>query len=298
MAAASPRWWERLGDALVYSHAWIGLCAAAQALSTYWFIARREEVDAMLALYALLLFGATVSFYGFHRLYGLRKQLPHVREPRWWAVYRLRRVIAALVLAGLVATLYLAAQLPREWLWRLAVPGAVSALYAVPLLRGVRLRDSGRLKALWLSVGWVWLCVYVPLDATGATPAYALLGERLCFLLALTLPFDYRDVAHDRAEGVRTWPQRLGRAACRWASLGFLALGAACATQIPLPDYAELIGTAGIAVTYVLAVPLVLYAYRERTPHHLYFGLVLDGLLLVPLVAPVGILQLWTWVYS
>ena len=277
-----PRtWWERIGNALVYSHVWIGLGAAGQVLLAG--VYRAQGFSSALFCYALLVFAAGVSFYSFHRLYSLWKVLPHLREERWRVIFGYQRLLFALVPLGVIVAAVCFVFLPRHWQIQTIIPAIVSAAYALPLVRGKRMRDFGAGKVIWLSIGWVWLCTLVPFAAGGDVPKL-LVAERLCFLVALTLPFDYRDLAHDATEGVRTLPQILGRQGCRVVSLVLLFAGIGLLLLHDVDGYDELAGHIVLLVQYVLTLPLVFVAYRTRPLHHLYYGSVLDGLLLLPAV--------------
>ena len=247
-----------------------------------------------LLTYVALVAAASLSFYSFHRLYSLWGLLPQLPSERWRVVYGLQRWLVALVPLGFLAAAYAFAQLPWAWQWRTLVPGLVSALYALPVIRWRRLRDFGDTKVVQLAVGWVWMCSAVPVDAAGGELPWGFLAERFAFLVALTLPFDYRDAEQDAGEGVVTWPQRLGRRTTLLLSAGLLvASGLYYLPVLTSEAYATPRHWAGVGLATASAVCLLLlpWAYAKTPPHHLAYGFVLDGLLIWPLVvALVGLL--------
>lgn len=265
----------------MYSHVWIGLAAAVQVVCSAMLSPNFES--GVTFRYAALVFFASVSFYSFHRLYSLWRLLPTLPTKRWQAVFKLQRLLFALVPLGFLGALVLFVTLPWNWQWRIAFPAIVSALYAIPLIKWKRLRDFGSAKVLWLSVGWVWLCTVVPMSALGEMNWW-LVFERLFFLVGLTLAFDWRDTEQDQMEGVITWPLRFGRVKTMWLSMALIAISVGLNIQLysfgptTLDDFAA----QGLFVGSVFTGGSMVYAFAKTRPHHLYYGVYLDGSLVLP----------------
>lgn len=272
--------WERTANALTYSHVWVGLIAGVQVVASA-LISPYFELWVTLR-YALLVFFASISFYSFHRLYSLWTLLPNLPTDRWKVIYGFQRWLFALVPIGLVGALMLYFTLPSDWQWRVIVPALLSALYAIPLIKLKRLRDFGAAKVIWLSVGWLWLCTIVPLNALGEVNWW-LVVERLFFLIGHTLAFDWRDTEQDQKEGVVTWPLRLGRKRTMWLSIGLLLTSLVFNTQIGGSELSVLANAATIsfAATTIATLVVIPFAFAKTRPHHLYYGFVIDGLMVL-----------------
>ena len=171
-----------------------------------------------------------------------------------------------------------------DWVPVLVLATAIflTALYAgLPGDRGIRfaLRRLPRMKLMWIGLVWAlvtaaWPAWWLRGQSVGSTLSWgALMTERACIIMALTLPFDLRDRDWD-PPSLRTIPQRWGPMGTRIAAIFLLIVACAAAHA------------AGNALRYcigpVLMMPAVWCASKDRGPG--YF-LLLDGLLILDAVA-------------
>jgi 4-hydroxybenzoate polyprenyltransferase len=99
------------------------------------------------------------------------------------------------------------------------LPGLISILYGIPLIRmgkrRIRLRDLGIGKIFLISFVWAWVTVVLPaveIDFQSNIKSLSLLFVyRFLFILAITLPFDVYDYSNDKLFKVRTLPQLIGK---------------------------------------------------------------------------------------
>ena len=84
--------------------------------------------------------------------------------------------------------------------------------YIVPLRPFKKLRDLPYVKIFIIGIVWVGCCVFLPLFlAEKMNPKTALfLLAQWFFIIALTLPFDIRDIYFDKANALKTIPIKLG----------------------------------------------------------------------------------------
>ncbi len=263
-------------DALLYSSSWLALAAAAQTAATL----RQLPGNNGLADWptVALVGAATLLAYNLDAVLPYKFGQPPGGSVRKAWQQRHRRALVGL--AG-VAALTTAGLLVRGgWLPRLPrlLPLAALALgYSWPLLpgRGRRyaLREVPLLKVfliagVWTAVtgGLPALALRQPLTAVGA-----LLAQRFCLVAALAIVFDIRDVAADRAAGLRTFPTWLGLGGARAVALGLLAASVAAGLAR---------GAAPLAVLGpgVLAVGVIGAAHPARGEY--FFALLTDGVLL------------------
>jgi len=235
-------------------------------------------------LYGGLIFTASLSFYAFHRMYSLWKFLPEYPSLRWQNLHQWQRWLFAQIAFGAIAALVFGLMLPIKWWLAFIIPAAVSALYALPFLAGRRARDLGLLKLPLLATGWVWLCSAVPAIMAGnVDPTYLL--ERWVFILGFAFVFDVRDVELDSTQGVRTWAARLSRS---WSAAVVAGLSVVSILlllyELPGADEHKKLVIYAQGFTTALVSPLLLYACLRPQRSHMYYGLLLDAALILPIV--------------
>lgn len=106
-------------------------------------------------------------------------------------------------------------------IWLFMIPLTIIAMvYTIPILRHqaqrIRVREIGLWKIFIIAVVWAGMTVILPaVNKEGLlqiTDPYSWqLGiERGIFILAITIPFDIRDLVNDAKKGVRTIPSTIG----------------------------------------------------------------------------------------
>lgn len=265
---------SRLAHFLADHHIWI----SAGAMASAWQTAHILQLPPLSPVLAAFLFFGTLAGYSFLSLM-VKSEAGETLNSRF-----LRPSLRLfLLLAGIVGTALLLPQLPRSGqFWSMA--GAVLTFaYGLPVApEGKALRDLPFLKIFLISVTWAAAIVILPWsvgsDALAPFPWLLFLGK-LCFIFALTLPFDLRDAEVDHRSGVLTLPIALGWPMCRALGLGALNLGLilVCA---PLLAESRLTEIAPEAIAFLLAA----FGLLVIKPDHpkLLFTLGLDGLLLLP----------------
>ncbi len=180
---------------------------------------------------AWMVFLGTIATYNAARLFPIwikGRALPYERY-RWWLHYRWPLAVISAIL--LLVCAWLALQVPVRILAWLSLPAFLALVYNIPffLNRGLpSLREIGMLKTFLIALVWAGVTAGLPAAWTGHEPldkdVWLLVAEMFLLILAVTLPFDLRDVEEDQQFGIRTLPQYLGFSGTRWLSLGVLAL--------------------------------------------------------------------------
>lgn len=272
---------------LIYGNIFVACCAASLVAMSQLVLLGRPRLDGAWGL----VFCSTLLVYNLDRILGTSPEDLYQRSPRhvWMAAHD--KLLWTLAMLGALGAALCALTLPLKVILAMLPLGAISLAYSAPVIpyRGklLRLKDIPGLKLLL--IGWVWALATVTLPAVLGTAsegppipgqseqALALLGQRLLFIVAITLPFDLRDAARDRAANILTLPHLLG--VQRTRALGVaLALGAGLwAWLMPWPLYQRL----ALVLTSVIASAFIFRA-DERQPE-LYYSLLLDGTMLLPL---------------
>ena len=196
---------------LLYGGAFIGLCAAAITSLTFDLIDDSTEYFQ----YVLLIGVSTAALYSAHRVIGLRK-LEHVNTTERYAVIRKYKVhIWIYCLLWIILSIWFFIPFfDLKFLLLLLPGGAIAFAYVLPFMaEGKRLRDIGWVKILLIGWSWGWLTAFIPAYyfAGIPLPLSILIGiERVLFIIAITIPFEIRDISIDRSVGLVTMPARFG----------------------------------------------------------------------------------------
>ena len=155
----------------------------------------------------------------------------------------------------------------------LCVAGAFALLtvfYAVPLFRHKNLRTFFGLKIFIVAMVWAGATVIVPFVASEVkVPAsgWLVFAQRFFIVIALTLPFEIRDLRYD-APSLGTLPQRLG--AKRAKGLGIILLVIVLVLELfkQQTNGAHLLS---LVFACLLAGAVLLFSKREQSKHFASF---------------------------
>jgi 4-hydroxybenzoate polyprenyltransferase len=197
---------------LLYGGAYIGLCAASITGLTFELIGSLGQKQ---LAYTLLIGSSTASLYSAHRVLGLRK-LSHIRDFERYDVIRKYKshIWVYCILWTLISVWLLIPLADLNFILWLIPGGTIAVSYVVPTLsKGRRLRDLGWMKIILIGWSWAWLTAFIPALYIDQQPTYmaVFIGlGRMLFIIALTIPFEIRDVRIDASVGVITMPIRFG----------------------------------------------------------------------------------------
>ena len=245
--------WRALINLLLYGHFWIAAAALAMYLQTEVLLTGEWSFG----LPQLVVGSGTLCLYALHRIVGLEHVSPFRDRGRFRIIARFRwHILGYLLVFGVLAGIGFL-ELPRYLQLTLVVPCVLALAYVLPLFgAGRRLRDLHYLKIFLIAIVWAWITGAVPARAAGLLgtfPAWLLIGERACFVFAITLPFDLRDREIDQFTGVKTIPAVIGPARTKRLALSILLLAAGFAVlnthlgAYSLATFAGLLASLGVA---------------------------------------------------
>jgi hypothetical protein len=274
-----------LFDFYLFGNVHIALCAVALTFGTQAFFGLHLRRELLAFIFCGTLFG-----YNLHRLPSAfaGKTVSQSFKRHHWTVKH--RVLLATVtgLAGIIfvwsfSRLYLRSQTLA------LIPAALSLAYAFPIIptgrKWTELREIPGLKIFVVAFTWACCCGMLPIASAHApgTPwlAAALAWTIVCaaLILALTVPFDIRDLYYDAAH-LKTLPAWLGIK----RSIGVATVALILSGTIPFVIWRSLhVGTvaqaAGCAIWSFIAWVFVYKSSPER--HEYYFSFWIDALLVV-----------------
>jgi 4-hydroxybenzoate polyprenyltransferase len=221
LAALLKRW----VDVFIFDNVFIACCAAAWSLATLAQCALPVQPDRTTAF----VFFATLLVYNIHKSLTLIEGpvLAGAAALPWNR--RLDAPLRFLLAASMAGTFVTFLLLSADEQVLVLVTGAVTAAYSFPLLRirrtRKRIRELFVVKMLTISAVWCVATVWLPLVSAGPLPQEFLwlFAARLCFVFAITIPFEIRDMEQEKRWGNRTLPVALGIRKSKW--LAYLLLG-------------------------------------------------------------------------
>jgi 4-hydroxybenzoate polyprenyltransferase len=206
----------KLLRAVIYSNIYVALVLGLLTLSSYAII---SNIDWHLYTVLSVFFGSFI-LYNFHRLYKIdfipKDQLS---ERHLWVLQRANALKISMGLA-LFAMMILLPNYNADTIVCLIPAGLISVGYTIPIVPTEtgwrRLRDIPFTKPLIISLVVSYLTLAFPVfEQWGFAELkhqvfVKLFAERMLFLLAVTIPFDMRDLASDKASGLETLATQFG----------------------------------------------------------------------------------------
>jgi len=278
-------------DTLLFSNVFIACCAVAQGGLTYRLLSLPADysVLAILGCATLALYNTSMILARPHR----PEESPY-RRVRW--IFRREQSLWWWTGIVLTAAFTLGVRLHLPSFALLAVMGAMGLAYNVPLIRikGQRrwagLRQITGLKLFYIGAVWALSCVLLPVAeayhdglAIHWPQVWQLMGWVFMFVVAITIPFDVRDIYQDRYYGLKTIPVLIGER--KALALSALLL-AGHAGWVWISGYALAVRLA-LALTSLLSLVVILLPPMKRDEY--YYFLLLDGLLVLQFLAVWGL---------
>ncbi len=201
----------------VYGSWWVAFCATALS-SLSWFEFTGSWINVPLFTFTL---GSTLVIYNLNMLSGLNelREMGTDSERHHWCMQH-ESIMKFTLLFGLVLASVSVWFLHSD-IWFFMIPLSLVALaYAAPVVKRnaskIRIREIGLWKIFIIAVVWSGMTVILPaVNHLGwqqiTDPESWLMGiERGIFILAITIPFDIRDLVNDAKKDVRTIPSVIG----------------------------------------------------------------------------------------
>lgn len=208
---------KALFNYFVYGSWWVAICAASLAMLS-WFELTGGWWNS--ALFVLIL-GSTLVIYNLNMISGLKElqELGTDSERHHWCIQNELKMKLTLGLGLILSAISIPFLNPVIWL--LMIPlGVVAVAYAMPVFRRnaskTRIREIGLWKIFLIAAVWAGMTVILPsvqlygFEQITNQSSWFLAIERAIFIIAITLPFDIRDLINDAKKGVKTIPSTIG----------------------------------------------------------------------------------------
>ncbi len=267
----------------VYSNVWISMCA-------FMWLWQSEVVLGESSGWALPFFAgfSTLFLYNFQRILKLQRRQKSTASKRnkWILIHA--PFLWAWTIIGSVGTFFAAFFLKWSDVLIILLPSAFSLLYIARIFRINGQRVAGRqlphAKIWMIAFSWAALGAFLPVSHFGeigdvlSWESGLWFLEKLLFFVAITIPFDLRDLKYD-PEHMKTIPQVMGeRKSLRMGQLMTL-LSVICALALYQINFYSL--TILIALIVVYGIIAVLIGMTNEKRAELWYGGVLDGTILL-----------------
>lgn len=195
------KWIVKIFNFYLNSSIHVSLAVVALQLVTY--LTLDISWDKNLLLFT---FFATITGYNFIKYSQLAK-LHHL------SLTESLRIIQIFSLGSFCAMLYFLSKLNFDVLLACLVLGLITVLYALPVFSRKRtLRSLQGVKIYVIAIVWAGVVVLLPVFQNRLSIGWdelVMTVQRFLFVLAITIPFDIRDLRYDDA-AIGTLPARLG----------------------------------------------------------------------------------------
>lgn len=186
---------------------------------------------------------------------------------------------------------FLLAKLSINSLSLLTIIGALALSYNSPVLKfgnhRFGLRSLPGAKLFIISIVWAFSCVWAPIvelnsQSFGVSKldTFLLVSKRFLFIMAITLPFDIRDLYQDRMFHLKTIPVLIGKENALRLCQVLLAI-----YILFIYFFSDSINSSIIALTLTTILTSVLVYFKKNEKNEYYYFLLLDGTLLLQFLA-------------
>ncbi len=279
----------KLLNLILYSNLWIALGAVGLTWQTQVILLGEWEWFSPITGLA---FCATLFIYAAHRIVGLDKVEAFTDKGRYKVISTYKSHIQIYAGLAVLGGAYCFFQLTWNTQFALIIPAVLSLGYVVPFLaQKKRLRDLDHIKIFLVALVWAWVTVLLPLIESGYNDYLAIaliFMERFCFIFAITLPFDIRDLEVDGHTGVRTIPSQIGVANARQLAYFLLFFSAVLAFTHYGPSMLEI---RFALLLSLLAAAYLVYLAKPSQSDFFYTGLLDGTMILQPLLVLLASLQ-------
>ena len=270
---------KRFFDFILFGNIYIAIGAVCQIQST----ARQLNFTDNLFSYSILTFFATLFIYNLQRVFYSEVKDVNLNSIRRKWIFSHPASIKILTLIGFIGVSLTFFSNDYRILFYLSPLLILSLAYFIP---AIKLRKSPWFKMFTLVSVWTMTTAVVPLILNSSSNSALHLWQlilhtslRFCFIMAICIPFDIRDIAIDASESVSTLPHLFGENKTRLLALFFLLIYIVLiileftTKTISLPSF--------IALLISMSATLVLIIFSNSKRSEYYFVAGIDGTMIL-----------------
>ncbi len=266
---------------IVFSNFFVSLCVAALTYRTFLYF-NFPPSNALL----VLVFSATYFIYNFQRLVRMnQKEIDEANigfRMQW--VYRNKKpILFTIVFAAIILGVSLF-YLNIKTILALAIMGFFSVVYVVRFIpyhnKWLALRDIPFLKIFVIAFVWTLVTGLLPLISSKDVNQINLfhilfLSKQFLFVVAITIPFDIRDMKYDVEKGIKTFPLIVGVKITLVLGM-LLLLGFVAISSYEFLVFQSITLRLWIAEIIAILLVMVLLLLSKKQPE-LFYSFIIEG---------------------
>lgn len=261
---------KKLAEFIVYSNLWVATAVAALSAFTF------KILGGISLSFLWFSFFATLFMYAYARWFEApaRDYQSTSRLTDWKDRNKSVYIITGIL--GAIGAVYFAFRLNQSTLFWLLICGGISALYPLQFLRNgkMALRNVAGLKLFVISAVWAIVTTVLPakeMELSWSFELGFLTLQRFLFVMAITIPFDIRDLRIDSPD-INTLPYRIGVKRARTVALLALFLAELGAVVLYFSDLISVANLIGQMIAYEAASLLIQRSTPNRPDLYYSFG--------------------------
>lgn len=223
--------------------------------------------------------------YNVQRLVRLQKFTNRTDQIRWYL--KNKWMLYTSLIIGMMVSSWTFLHLPLSLLIVFAPLAVISFSYSLPVLPGkdgpIAVRDIPGAKIFLIALVWTGVTWVLPLQESGiewSSEHYLIIWERFIFILAITIPFDIRDLKYDSVS-MKTIPQLIGFSRAKGLAILLAIVSAGIHGYIEFFLRSERsFGQHIIVPIFYISVALLIARMRHDSRDSYYTG-ILDGTMLI-----------------
>lgn len=212
---------KRFMDFLLFGNIYVAFGAACLVQSSIIQLQLKNTLPA----YTFLVFFSSLFVYNFQRVFYKPQQNISLHSIRRIWIFNNAIIIKTLAVIGFIGVSLSFFYVDKRVAFYLSPLLILCLAYFAPI---IKLRKNPYLKLFTLVSVWTIVTAAVPilLQDSSLTERKNILHicVRFCFMLAICIPFDMRDLKIDEADAISTIPHLLGENRTRWLAIAFMIL--------------------------------------------------------------------------
>lgn len=170
-------------------------------------------LDLQIYNYVYVIFFGILLEYNLHKLYAVIKNNEEIKNEKYSWAKNNKYIYFSLLIIASIFLIYFFINLKLNIIVYLIPFAILNLLYSLPIFKRIKIRKIPLIKIFLIAFVWTFVTVNIPFiysEVRLSNAIYLLFLERFIFIIAITIPFDIRDIQQDKINGVKTIPYFLG----------------------------------------------------------------------------------------
>jgi 4-hydroxybenzoate polyprenyltransferase len=263
---------------LLYSNLFVSLCVVALALRTALIL----DVNVDKYFFCFILF-STLFTYHFHRIIRISYKEYSSNNLNWNKLnFKLSLIICLISIAICFVLIFSLKPISLYFLIPLFL---ISFLYPLKSFSKISLREVPFLKIFLIAIVWMFTTTLLVVTESNTVLSFnliPLLLDRFLFVLAITIPFDIRDLKYDKNE-IKTIPMVFGVDGAK--KIAFFCLFLSFTFVVYQFYFLELNSRFLLSHALTCTIAFFLVKYSKTANKDFYFSFFVEGLSLLLLLS-------------